>query len=322
MNWNGRREGMAAIQSDLDEILAAFQALQRTAATGVQTRQQTLEDVQWLATDNGSVAQLGTCVCVQGYITKQFDGYTAEVPCPCRELSTACARYSAARVPTIDGVAGCGLVDRANDATRGLDWSRYSPESCRSIRGWLKGAVADHPARLTLTLLGSTGTGKTHVAAGMVRSLLFSPEWRASKSSALWMRWKEYLDACRNDGDAKRRIAKAGTEVPTARDMARSARLLVVDELSDAGREWGGEELSELLDVRGTAGRVTVLTANISTAAPADGARQATPAEMTAALARSIGDRASSRLVGRGVVVELLAPDFRLETAKAAPGCV
>lgn len=246
---------------------------------------QTLEDVLWAAGQKGSIAKLGLCVCVDGYRIERVNGVEYAKRCECGPFALACKRYSEAGVPVLAGIAGRSLLPRAQDPVRGMDWERYEGAAGHVIRQWLRNAQQDTPSQPTLLLTGRTGTGKTHAAAGIVRSMLFSPEWRTAEASARWVRWRDYLDECRRSQER--------------RDELRAARLLVVDELTQCAGEWGATELEDLLDARGTACKPTVITTNIA----------------PKALANDVGDRAESRLVGGGCVVEMLAADYRKAAA-------
>lgn len=281
---------MKHLASDLDSIIAGLERA-RAVVPPLEARPQSHRDVTWSAGADGSVASMGRCVCSDGWVVRGSPSGDVVEPCECRPIMLACGRYNRAGVPTLQGVAGCSLVSKARDAVRGLDWGRFTagrPEA--QVRAWVNAALAGTVERHSLLLSGPTGTGKTHIAAGIVRHLVFSEQWRNGQGSARWVRWSGYLGACLLDGASKRRDPAADT----LRDGCLRVRLLVVDELKGR-REWGATELEDLLDARGTAGRLTVLTTNIA----------------VGALAKEVGDRAESRLVGGGVVVDLVATDYR-----------
>jgi hypothetical protein len=243
--------------------------------------------IAWAADPHGaSVATLGDCPACGGHQhrvetrTTERGSYDVAVPCECSPLIRACRRYTEARVPVLRGLAGASLEPREKDPRAGLDWSAGALEAIREpLRAWLRG-LRSAPV---LLLCGPTGSGKTHIAAGLVRHLLFSPSWMASPSAARWVRWGDYLDACK--GDRPRR------------DELRATRLLVIDELSARAGDWGATELEDLIDLRTSAGAGLVLTTNLQTG---DEVRAA------------VGDRAWSRIVGAGATLEVVAPDYRM----------
>lgn len=303
---------MRGIEGELDQLLDGWlRQLQQARADGDRpplevAKLQTLEDVTWYATPTGSGARLGKCVCLDGYAVETRDGVDVAVPCACRPLAVACDRYTAAGVPTLQGVAGCGLVERSRDPARGLDWRRYPVAVRSAVTEWLKGALTLQPSAPTMLLNGSTGTGKTHVAAGVVRSLVFSAEWRGAPYAARWVRWRDYLDACRGERDERKANERAQKpHAPTRKDIFRRCRLLVVDELTACAKEWGATELEDLLDIRSTASLVTVFTSNVDDK----------PKQDRTPIAAAFGDRAESRLVGGGVVVEMASSDYRKAVA-------
>lgn len=250
----------------------------------------TVSDVRWgLGQDGQSAAALVSrqdCRACEGEGRYFVPNPASENPgwpyrladCACVALETACRWYTAAGVPALAGVAGLSLSPVEVERGRGFDWSQLEDGArgsrvARQIRAWL--ASVSTASAGSLVLAGPTGVGKTHLAQGLVRVAAFEQRRRP-----VWVRWRRYLDACR----------------ASASERFVSAPFLVVDELSAAGREWGATELEDLLDERGAGRRPTVVTTNYA----GDDLRTA------------VGDRAYSRLVGHGTVVEVPGRDYRL----------
>lgn len=246
--------------------------------------------VRWGIGDDGQTAvaylRREDCAACEGSGSYVVPGAWPDLPewpyhteaCECAELAEACRAYSVAGMPALAGVPGLSLTPIDDDRVRGFDWRLIDDGArgarvARQIRAWRDAVVTSGAGPLVLA--GPTGVGKTHIAQGLLRDAAFGLRRRPA-----WVRWRRYLDACRHG---------------VAREYA-AAGFLVVDELSGAGREWGATELEDLLDERQSARRPTVITTNLD----GDDLRAA------------VGDRAFSRLVGHGVVVEVPGRDYRL----------
>jgi DNA replication protein DnaC len=141
----------------------------------------------------------------------------------------------------------------------------------------------DFRAFTSLFIFGPTGTGKSHLAAAIVR------EWMERGRRARFTRFAEYCESLQ-DGFA--------SSVSAASTMAEYVRppLLALDDLG-TGKISDFERRSalELIARRGTGVRPTIVTSNMSLE------------EISARL----DDRIASRL-GQFKAVEMLGEDFRL----------
>ena len=129
-----------------------------------------------------------------------------------------------------------------------------------------------------LFLYGSSGVGKTHLAAAMINQLKDN-HWTA------FAHVPALLDQLR------RQIATIDTYT--------GAALLVLDDLgSERVTDWGWEQLLIILDNRLNNGRSTIITANYDTS-------------QWEALDRIVGMRLASRIQGQHMPILIQGPDWR-----------
>jgi DNA replication protein DnaC len=160
-----------------------------------------------------------------------------------------------------------------------------SPEAAR----WVRQLLADDPAAAPMLLLiGPTGSGKSHLAWGVVRALKLG---RAEQGRGLVCRVVDHADL-----NAQTRPRPDDGHVG-ALDRCIDAELLVLDDLAATrATEWTEETLYRLVEARHRVKAPTVVTTNHPIRRPA-------------------GDRLASRLLD-AVVVALTGPDRRLAEAR------
>lgn len=150
---------------------------------------------------------------------------------------------------------------------------------------WLQAELHDwrlDPGGRNVVLSGPAGAGKTYAAVATVRRrALYGDSVFLTSAVVL-------LQALRPGGD------------PTALDRARTARLVLLDDLgAERPTDWTAEQLAALIDHRWTAGLPIVATTNLSLGP--DGQ-----------LVEALGERAYSRLVGSGALaLRVSGPDRR-----------
>jgi len=172
-------------------------------------------------------------------------------------------------------------AQRATLAERDAGWERVVPARFvgaraddlddESLLGWLT-----TPTR-NLVLLGPVGAGKTHAAAALARVV-----YDAGRVVAFWP-VVALMDALRPDGPAR------------AAELV-AVDLLVLDDLAvEKPSEWTTERLDLIVNGRWLDGRPTIVTSNL------------TPEN----LARALGERVWSRLVGDALVYRVPGKDRR-----------
>jgi DNA replication protein DnaC len=137
-----------------------------------------------------------------------------------------------------------------------------------------------------LTLYGSTGTGKTWIAAGLARALILAG------GKVNWQRMVDLLSTIRAD-------LKIDEGRQTLRSYKRGAVLVLDDLGSERPTDWTNEVLFDLLDYRYNYTLPTVITTNL------DGP----------GIGKTYGVRIVSRLKGAGPIIELKGRDRRLKVS-------
>ena len=217
------------------------------------------------------------------YTVEAHGGYEYAVTCRCELLHTSATTYTRAHIPAIAGRVGQRLSD--------LDWSRIDgAERVRErIEAWARGAMARTSDRPIIVLCGPPGTGKTHIAAALtLHACVTRPHARPA-----WLRWSRVLDVMGRMSDVdpdeqeRRRALRARLD---------ASGMVVIDELTTQGGEWGTRELERIVSTAVDERRPLIVTTNES------------PAQARAAH----GDRAWSRIAGAGEVVDVRGFDYRL----------
>ena len=186
-----------------------------------------------------------------------------------------------------------------------LDWSCLQPpEVAEAVRDF-----ADHlevwlAEGMGLTLTGDVGTGKTHVAVGLVKLAC------GLGIEARFLTMAELLAAIKATYDRERAAPhrRGGGDGPGEADLLDGLAELPLLALDDLGAEnptsWAQDRLYTLINRRYLAQRPTVATTNLS----------------LGALAERLGERTVSRLWGASLVVHLRGGDYRERAKREALG--
>jgi DNA replication protein DnaC len=165
-----------------------------------------------------------------------------------------------------------------------------------------------------LLLVGGIGTGKTHLAVGILKELI-----ALRGSACLFCDYRELLKEiqnCYNDS------VKA-TELQVLRPVF-DADVLVLDELGAVKpSEWVWDTVSLILNTRYNDNRTTIITTNFADEPAASVARSLSPARAAAreeTLGDRIGERMRSRLHEMCRIVKMDGPDFRQKFKSASFG--
>jgi DNA replication protein DnaC len=162
-----------------------------------------------------------------------------------------------------------------------------------------------------LLFTGDIGVGKTHLAVGILQSIVAERGVRGL--------FVDYRDLLKQLQDSYNR-AVASTERQILRPIL-EAEVLVLDELGAARRtDWVWDTIEHILNMRYNDRRTTILTTNYENAPSGvamTGMDEIRRAARTETLGDRIGDRMRSRLQEMCVVVEMRGEDYR-ETIKRA----
>jgi DNA replication protein DnaC len=165
-----------------------------------------------------------------------------------------------------------------------------------------------------LLLVGGIGTGKTHLAVGILKELI------ASRGSAcLFCDYRELLKQIQNSYND----SVQATELQVLRPVF-EAEVLLLDELGAVKpSEWVWDTVSLILNTRYNDNRTTIITTNFPDEPAASVTRSLSPARAAAreeTLGDRIGERMRSRLHEMCRIVKMDGPDFRKKFKSASFG--
>jgi DNA replication protein DnaC len=172
-----------------------------------------------------------------------------------------------------------------------------------------------------LLLVGGIGTGKTHLAVGILKELIAT-----RGSSCLFCDYRELLKQIQNSYNDS---VKA-TELQVLRPVF-DAEVLLLDELGAVKpSEWVWDTVSLILNTRYNDNRTTIITTNFADEAAASTTRSSSSSPMSLSPARAatreetlgdrIGERMRSRLQEMCRIVRMDGPDFRQKFKSASFG--
>ena len=164
-----------------------------------------------------------------------------------------------------------------------------------------------------LLLTGSIGVGKTHLAVGILQSLVSE-----RGATGLFYDYRDLLKQVQNSYNAQVRE----TELEVLKPVF-EAEILVLDELgASKPTDWVWDTVAHILNTRYNDRRTTIITTNYSNLPPlgmdaglGNGVRGAVREET---LGDRIGERMRSRLQEMCVVVEMHGEDFRQKVKRAS----
>src|SRR5271155_1135718 len=165
-----------------------------------------------------------------------------------------------------------------------------------------------------LLLVGGIGTGKTHLAVGILKELIVS-----RGSACLFCDYRELLKQIQNSYNDSVQV----TELQVLRPVF-DAEVLFLDELGAVKpSEWVWDTVSLILNTRYNDNRTTIITTNFPDEAAASVTRSLSPARAAAreeTLGDRIGERMRSRLHEMCRIVKMDGPDFRQKFKSASFG--
>jgi DNA replication protein DnaC len=227
--------------------------------------------------------------------------------CACRLRARGGAMIEAARTPK--RYEHCELSNFTTDfpgADRSVSLAHIS--ATRFVQEF------DPRAGHGLLLVGGIGTGKTHLAVGILKELI-----AARGSACLFCDYRELLKQIQNSYNA----SVQATELQVLRPVF-DAEVLVLDELGAVKpSEWVWDTVSLILNTRYNDNRTTIITTNFADEPAASVVRSLSPARAATreeSLGDRIGERMRSRLHEMCRFVKMDGPDFRQKFKSASFG--
>jgi len=239
-------------------------------------------------------------------VTTRENGERYAEDCECRLLSRNSRLLTRAKIPP--RYEHCSL-DSYETAFHGAD------RSLGSALLMARKFVEDYPVITSgkgLLLGGSIGVGKTHLAVGILHSLVM-----LKGAQGFFCDYRELLKEIQHSYNPQ--VARTELEVL---EPVFKAEVLVLDELgAQKPTDWVWDTVALILNTRYNDKRTTIITTNYADQAP--GAVAATPAARAMreeSLGDRIGERMRSRLAEMCVTVEMRGEDFRRTVGKARFG--
>lgn len=231
-----------------------------------------------------------------GLVRVEADGRWVSRACDCQAAARAAALVKRARIPA-------GFEHATLD---GFVASKYTAQGLLAAKQFVREFI---PGQATpgLLLTGTVGTGKTHLAAGILRDLA-----EEKGVSGRFVDVRELLDQLRGSYDDSAQETQAQILRPLL-----TADLVVVDELGAARpSEWVFETIELLIGGLYNRTTPTIVTTNLPNLAAGAGASTGNGYARAAMRPETLGDRIGSRMWSRLQqmcrAVEMNGPDWRM----------
>lgn len=240
------------------------------------------------------------------------DGRRFAEDCVCRVAQRAERRLKQANIPP--RYAMCSLASYET-------MQKSCTESLKNAFRTAERFAAGYPFETEgkgLLFTGSHGVGKTHLAVGILKSLITE-----RGATGIFWEHKRLLERLRGIYS----LQAAGAEEALIRSVV-SCDILVLDDLGDiTPSDWSWDTTSYILNSRYNESLTTIITTNLRNEGPAirtkgetvdNWASQARNAMTRETLGDRIGERMRSRLQEMCVVVEMQGEDFRQKVKRAS----
>jgi DNA replication protein DnaC len=241
------------------------------------------------------------------------DGSSAAEPCECQQERRIARLVERARIPP--RYRHCTL--------QSFEVGRHSHESLRAAFLMADKFVTAYPLETDgkgLLFTGSMGVGKTHLAVGLLLSLITE-----RGAQGLFCDYRELLKQIQESYNPSTHITELQVLQPVF-----EAEVLLIDDLGYIRpTEWVWDTVALILNARYNAKRTTLITTNYpnQSAAGAQGGQEAAPMSRERRLAESvmreetlgdrIGERMRSRLLEMCVEVKMEGKDLRQSVKRA-----
>jgi DNA replication protein DnaC len=238
---------------------------------------------------------------------------TWAVPCECTSEDQNARALARARIPR--RYEHCDFDNFDTDiwegSAEGQAWNRSLSQARMVVEAFAKNyPVAGETGIL---LMGSSGTGKTHLAVSALKQLV-QRGYRARFHD-----YRELLKELQASYDPDHPVSEMGI----LESVVETEILLIDDVGASKPSEWARDTIGHILNKRYNEKRVTLLTTNYLDGPDAPAAPLRMPSGQPVAPAREetltdrLGQRVRSRLYEMCRTVELRAPDYRREIRQA-----
>jgi DNA replication protein DnaC len=232
-------------------------------------------------------------------VTRQPNGRFAAEACECRFERRVATLVERARIPR--RYQHCSFESYETDFDRGLIGPKMT---ARQFVDGYPVTTLGHGLLLT----GPIGVGKTHLAVGILQSLIVE-----KGVHGLFCDYRELLKEIQHSYNPQ----VLTTELDILRPVF-EAEVLVLDELgASKPTEWVWDTVAHILNTRYNDKRTTIITTNYPDQPPAGVATAPQRAMRDETLGDRIGERMRSRLAEMCVLVEIHGADFRQKVGKA-----
>jgi DNA replication protein DnaC len=237
-------------------------------------------------------------------VLRRADGRFAAEPCDCRHEVRVVALLERARIPR--RYQHCSFENYETGSI--FDPSLVAAQLM--ARQFVDGYPVTTEGR-GLLLTGAVGVGKTHLAVGILRSLIEEKGVRG-----LFCDYRELLKEIQHSYNPQ----VLTTELEILRPVF-EAEVLVLDELgASKPTEWVWDTVAHILNTRYNDKRTTIITTNYADAPPGGAATGPQRAMRDETLGDRIGERMRSRLAEMCVTVQMFGADFRQKVGRARFG--
>jgi len=244
-------------------------------------------------------------------VIRRPDGTQVAEPCECRFEQRIAAFVQRAAIPkryqdcTFDNYRTDAYTTNFADADPSLGKAHFMARSF--VDGY---PVTTQGKGLLFT--GSIGVGKTHLAVGILQSLIVEKGVRG-----LFCDYRELLKEIQHSYNPQ----VLTTELDILRPVF-EAEVLVLDELgASKPTEWVWDTVAHILNTRYNDKLTTIITTNYSDQPPGGGqVSTAQHAMREETLGDRIGERMRSRLAEMCIVIEMRGADFRQRARNARFG--
>ena len=239
--------------------------------------------------------------------------FTWAVPCDCTGANRLERALTRARIPK--RYEHCDFENFDTDiwesTAEAAAWNRRLAEAKLTVEGFARNYPA--ASETGILLMGSCGTGKTHLAVAALRELMLRGH------GARFYDYRELLKEIQASYDPDHPVSEMAVLGPVL-----DTEILLIDDIgASKPSEWALETIGHILNKRYNEKRVTLLTTNyldgtehaVVTVRMPSGQSVAASREQT--LTERLGPRIRSRLYEMCRTIELIAQDYRREIRQA-----